>query len=160
MVLNRLGLHHFHVATATPSNPKGRGNHLVFGQVSETEFTIVAISDHDAFKLGSPESLRFHQTCESYICREMEPGAAYMLGPVMSSGHPVDLVKFADACSLRMEQLDPLLETPDLIDQIYTDQTVERPTKPKFRWDFQDLNFGLLETRTNVFFCFYRFWDR
>ena len=46
MVLTRRGLHHFHVGAVTPGNPKGRSGSLVFAEVLDNEFRLVALSDH------------------------------------------------------------------------------------------------------------------
>jgi hypothetical protein len=62
MILTRMGLHHFHVGKRTPQNPKGRSNHLIFAEVKESEFTIIAIADHKVFERDSPESLDFHKS--------------------------------------------------------------------------------------------------
>lgn len=50
IVLTREGLHHFHVGVAGPGNPKGRSGHLVFAEVLEKEFRVVAIVDHRVFE--------------------------------------------------------------------------------------------------------------
>ena len=59
MVLTRHRLHHFHVGVQRAGNPKGRSGSLVFAEVLEKEFLVVALSDHRAFVQGSPEELRF-----------------------------------------------------------------------------------------------------
>jgi hypothetical protein len=73
MVLTRDGLHHFHVGIAAPGNPKGRSGSLVFAEVLDKEFRIVAISDHRAFESGSAEQLRFFGICRSYMAKDI-PG--------------------------------------------------------------------------------------
>jgi hypothetical protein len=74
MVLTRQGLHHFHVGVSAPCNPKGRSGSLVFAEVLEKEFRIVAISDHRAFKRGSTEQLKFFRICHSYMAKDVPPG--------------------------------------------------------------------------------------
>ena len=166
-VLTRLGFHHFHVAAKTPGNPKGRSRYLLFAEVTEKEFTVVALSDHDAFKADSKEGKRFHWVCRSYIERDLAPGAGIMTNPVMSSGHSVILVLFSNQCLAKIEQFDSRLDDPELIDQLYSAQPIERdgisiarPAHPKFRWHFDDLRFGLLELKTCVFFCIFPFFTR
>jgi len=41
MVLTRLGLHHFHVDAVAPDNRKGRSGHLIFAEVTESDFTLI-----------------------------------------------------------------------------------------------------------------------
>ena len=159
MMLTRMGLHHFHIEGMTPGNPKGRSKHLIFAEVTETTFTVIALTDHDAFNPMSPEGRRFHDICHSYIQKDMAPGTGYMMNPVMSSGHSLLLTIFSNECDAKMKQFDPLLDDPDFIEKIYADLLVERPKKPKFSWYFDDLKFGLLETKARVFFSIYPFFS-
>ncbi len=167
MVLTRHGLHHFHVGVADPGNPKGRSGSLVFAEVLDKEFRIVAISDHRAFERGSAEQLRFFEICRSYIAKDIPPGQAFMANPVMTSGHSMLVTGFADRCEERMESLDPMLDDLAFVDRLYNEQPilrdgqpVARPSKPTLAWYFDDLKFGILERRTKVFFCIFPFFAR
>ena len=73
MILTREGLHHFHVGKHGPGNLKGRSDALVFAEVLEKEFRIVALSDHRAFERGSPEQERFFNICHSYMAKTFRP---------------------------------------------------------------------------------------
>ena len=106
-VLTRQGLHHFHVGGVGPGNPKGRSGLLVFAEVLDKEFRIVAISDHRAFARGSPEQLRFFNICSAYVAKDVPPGQAFMANPVISSGHSMIVTLFADHCEAQIERLDP-----------------------------------------------------
>jgi len=167
MVLTRMGLHHFHIGARSASNPTGRSDHLVFAEVTADDFIVVALSDHNAFRMGSPESLHFCRICQSYIGRNVPPGQGYMLNPGMSSGHSMTVSLFSLKCEDEMQRLDPLLDDPAFIDKLYnghpTDQDgqpVGRPSKPSFKWHFDDLRFGILEQKTLVFFCIFPFFTR
>jgi hypothetical protein len=166
-VLTRHGLHHFHVGNVCSGNPKGRSGLLVFADVLDKEFRIVAISDHRAFERGAPEQLRFFDICRAYVAKDVPPGQAFMASPVMSSGHSMFVTVFADHCEAQIEQLDPQLDDPTFIDRLYNDQpifrdgkAITRPPKPSPCWYFNDLKFGILDRRTNVFFCIYPYFDR
>ena len=102
-VLTRHGLHHFHVSVVGPGNPKGRSGHLIFAEVLDKEFRIVAISDHRAFEQGSAEQLRFFRICSAYVAKDVPPGQAFMANPVMSSGHSLIVIRL-------FEVLVPLLD--------------------------------------------------
>lgn len=165
--LTRHGLHHFHVGKVDPDNPKGRSGLLVFAEVLDSEFRIVAISDHRAFERGSPEQRRFFDICSAYVAKDVPPGQAFMANPVMSSGHSMVVTLFADHCEAQIEQLDPQLDDPGFIDRLYNDQPIlrdgkpiTRPSNPSLAWYFNDLKFGILDHRTKVFFCIYPFFDR
>jgi hypothetical protein len=166
-VLVRAGLHHFHTGITGPSNPKGRSGRLIFAEVLEQVFQIVAIADHDVFKRGSDKHLRFFELCESYIARDVLPGRAYMANPVMSSGHSMVVTMFGIKCEDEMLRLDRLLDDAGFIDQLYSGQPilrdgkpVSRPANPSLGWHFEDLKFGILDRRTKVFFCLFPFFSR
>jgi hypothetical protein len=167
MILTRHGLHHFHVGIAAPSNPRGRSGSLVFAEVLDKEFRIIAISDHRAFERGSPEQLRFFGICHSYMAKDIPPGQAFMPNPVMASGHSMLVTLFADRCEAEIDRLDPLLDDPEFIDRLYHDQPILRDGQPVARpmnlslaWYFDDLKFGILEKQTMVFFCIFPFFAR
>jgi hypothetical protein len=166
-VLTRHGLHHFHVGVVGPGNPKGRSGALIFAEVLDKEFRIVAISGHGAFEQGSAEQLRFFGICRAYVAKDVAPGQAFMANPVMSSGHSMHVMFFGDSCEGQIENLDPQLDDPLYIDRLYNEQLIlrdgkpiARPSKPLLTWYFDDLKFGILDRRTKVFFCIYPFFDR
>jgi hypothetical protein len=165
--LTRHGLHHFHVGVVGPENPKGRSGLLVFAEVMEKEFRIVAISDHRAFDHGSPEQLRFFRICTAYVAKDIPPGQAFMANPVLTSGHSLIVTLYGNHCEDQIERLDPKLDDSTFIDRLYNDQPIlrdgkliTRPPRPRLVWYFSDLKFGILDRRTNVFFCIFSFFDR
>jgi len=167
MVLTRQGLHHFHIGIAGSGDRKGRSANLVFAEVLEKEFRIVAIADHRAFERGSAEQRDFFQICHSYMAKDVPPGQGFMANPVMTSGHSVVVVLFARKCEDEVLRLDPLLDDPAFIDKLYNDQPilrdgkpVARPANPSMVWYFEDLRFGILDRQTMVFFCIFPFFAR
>jgi hypothetical protein len=166
-VLTRYGMHHFHVGETSPQNPRGRSGMLIFAEVTETDFRIVAIADHDAFKPGTAKQRALSQIWISYCARKVPQGSGFMLNPVMSSGHSVEIRMFGVKCQAEIERLDPLLEDASLIDKLYGEQrilrdgqVVERPGCPSLRWHFHDLEFGILDRRTMVFFNVFPYFAR
>ena len=167
MVLTRGGLHHFHVGKHGPGNLKGRSDALVFAEVLEKEFRIVALSDHRAFERGSSEQERFFNICHSYMAKDVPPGVGFMANPVQLSGHSTMLTVFADYCEDKMQELDPQLDDPAYVDKLYNDQPIERdgqpigrPPSPLLTWYFEDLRFRILDRRTMVFFCIFTYFTR
>ena len=167
MILTRSGLHHFHVGKSSSNNPKGRSGSLVFAEVLDKEFRIIAIADHRVFKLGSTEQLRFSGICHSYIAKDFSPGTAFMSNPVVSSGHSMHVSMLAIECVDVMKRLDPQLDDPAFIDRLYSEQPilrdglmVERPTNHCLAWHFEDLVFGILDKQTMVFFSIFPFFAR
>jgi hypothetical protein len=166
-ILTRYGVHHFHVGEISPHNPKGRSGILVFAEVLETEFRIVALADHHVFEPNSIEQRDFSRICLSYIAKDIPRGSGFMLNPVMSSGHSSVVVLFGLKCEGEINRIDPLLDDPGFIDSLYSEQSilrngliVERPTKPTLAWHFEDLQFGILDRRTMVFFNLFPFFAR
>jgi len=167
MVLTRQGLHHFHIGIAAPGNHKGRSGSLVFAEVLEKDFRIVAIADHRAFERGSAQQLHFFRICHSYMAKDVPPGQGFMPNPVMTSGHSMLVRLFADKCEDEVRGLDPLLDDSAFIDKLYKDQPilrdgkpVARPANPSMAWYFEDLRFGILDKQTMVFFCIFPFFAR
>ena len=166
-VLIRDGLHHFHIANRGPGNPKGRSATLIFAEVLEKEFRIAALSDHRAFEMGTPEHMRFFEICQAYIAKDIPAGQAFMSRPVMASGHAADVVLFSDRCEMELERLDPCLDDPKFVARLYETHRADnsgndfpRPEKPVLAWHFEDMQFGLLEKKTRVFFCIFPYFAR
>ncbi len=95
-----------------------------------------------------------------YIQSQMTPGTCYISHPIMSSRHPLILTWFSNYCEAQM-QFDEKLDDPNFIDQLFNGQPVERdgqpikiPKRPSFKWGFNDMNFGVLKSKTEVFFIF------
>ena len=166
-ILTRYGIYHFHVGEVSGSNPKGRSGILVFAEVLEKEFRIVTIADHRVFTTGSIAQRAFSRVCLSYIAKDVPPGSGFMLNPVMSSGHSAILTLFALKCEREIDRIDSLLDDPEFIDSLYNKQPilrdgliVSRPEKPSLAWHFEDLQFGILDKRTMVFFNLLPFFAR
>jgi hypothetical protein len=101
------------------------------------------------------------------MAKDVPPGQAFMANPVMASGHSMLVRLFADKCEDAMLRLDPLLDDPAFIDELYhgqpilrEGQPVARPANPSMAWHFEYLRFGILDRRTMVFFCIFPFFAR
>ena len=165
--LVRYGLYHFHLAPKHPKNPKGRSGQLLFADVTPDEFRVVALSSHKAFDRADPEHMRLFSIAHGYVGREVPPGQGFMTNPVMMSGHALNVVGFADFCDDRVNAIDALLDDMDYIAKLYADPVPERdgapiamPRAPRLKWQFHDLQFGILDETTGVFFCISPFFMR
>lgn len=47
-----------------------------------------------------------------------------MANPVMSSGHSMSVTRFADRCEGQIERLDPLLDDPDFIGELFQEARI------------------------------------
>ena len=166
-VLTRYGFYHFHIAPHSHANPKGRGKYLLFAEVSDTEFTIVALSDHDALTPGTAQAEHFHLMCRAYLERDLKPGEGLMTNPLLSSGQSLILRLFSDQCDAKIAQVDSKLDDAAFIAQLWGGQPLQRhgkpirqPSHPRFRWQFNDLVFGLMEREAQVFFTVFPYFSR
>ena len=123
--------------------------------------------NHGVFKLGSAEHLRFSGICNSYIAKDFSPGTAFMLNPVMSSGHSMLVSILARKCEDKSRGSILCSDDPDFIDRLYNGQLilregclVARPTNPSLEWHIEDLQFGILDKETMVFFSIFPFFAR
>lgn len=153
----REGLYHFHFAPKNNKNPKGRSNYLIFADVSKDTFTIVAIAPHSVFDHNSEDAQRFFDIRRRYLERDIPNGQPYMLNPVMTTGHTLEIFSYAIHCENTINALDPKLNEPDFISQLYADgvlqyPSLEQPKKPDLIWFFYDLNLGILEKKKGHFF--------
>jgi hypothetical protein len=153
----REGLYHFHFSPRDNKNPKGRSNYLIFADVSKDTFTIVAIAPHRVFDNSSEDAHRFFDIRRKYFERDIPAGQPYMLNPVMTSGHTLEIFSYAIHCEDTIHSLDPKLNDGDFISQLYTDgklqfPSLEQPKKTDLRWYFYDLNLGILEKNKGHFF--------
>lgn len=167
MVLTREGLHHFHLGIPSSRNPKGRSDTLLFAEVLDKEFRVVAIADHRVFDQGSAERLRFFEISRAYMARDIPPGQGFMANPVMSSGHSTLVTMFGVKCEDQIRITDRLLDDPEFVGKLYGDEPilingkpVAKPTRPNMKWHFEDLQFGVLDKDSNEFFCFFPFFAR
>ncbi len=70
-------------------------------------------------------------------------------------------------CEREIDRIDPLPGDPEFIDSLYNRQPilrdgliVSRREKLSLAWHFEDLQFGILEKRTMVFFNLFPFFTR
>jgi hypothetical protein len=160
-VLAKTGLHHFHVGPVNAANPRGRSGRLVFAEVTDDEFRIIAISGHNAFKIGSEEWTRLFGISRTYIQSQVPGGGPHMAHPVMSNGDSMALFTYAMHCEELMMRVDSQLDDPAFADELYSLRRVadgrdlQRPRKATFRWCFSACDLGVAETKSEVFFPIY-----
>jgi len=160
-ILTKTGLHHFHVGAVNVANPRGRSGRLVFADVTDDEFRIIAISDHDAFNIGSDEWKRLFGISHRYIQSQVPGGGPHMAYPVMSNGDSMALLMYAMHCEELMMRRDSQLDDPAFADEFYSScrsedgREVQRPRRPNFRWSFSECDLGVTETKSGVFFPLY-----
>jgi hypothetical protein len=119
-VLTKMNYHHFHLGTSIEAAGHAvRTDDLIFAEVSRDKLKVIAIFNHDVFEPGSAERRRLSALHETVIFRGLPPGAAVMTAPVMTSGHSMHVVSYADRCARLIRSVDPQLDDRAYIESLY-----------------------------------------
>ena len=147
LLLTRMGYHHFHLGMIIDSaGYAARTDHLIFAEVSREKFKVIAIFNHEVFALGSAERARLIALHDWIVSRWLPPGTAVMSGPIMTSGHSMHVVAYADRCTRLIREVDSQLDDPASIEKLYENAKFELPQKPKFKWIFLHLDLAIYES--------------
>ncbi len=158
-LLNVMGLHHFHLGMVEKSpGVMRRTNEVLFASVTRDEFEIIGLFDHDAFEHEDDGSMtpERQKLWGAYLSREANgllPGqlsvGGFAGGGISLSGEPNAVVQAAIRHARIMRELDPTLDDPDQIRRLFP--SIEAPAKPKLRWHYHHLDFGLISEADGVF---------
>jgi hypothetical protein len=154
-LLTRMNYHHFHFGTGRT----GRTDDLIFAEVGRDKFKVIAIFNHDVFVEGSTERERLSALHNQIIFRRLPPGAGVMDGPVMSSGHAMHVVMYAQRCARQIESVDPQLDNRAYIENWYALGEIESPPEPKFKWAFLHLDLAVYESAKRTAFVLEKGWN-
>lgn len=162
-ILNTKGFHHFHLDMRVHNTGLSyRTDDVLFAFVSRKKFHAIGIFDHSVFDTNiqdgsmSSERARMWKLHEKHVTAGMEPGAVYISNPIMSSGHPMYLVRMADFYARIITEHDPKLDDSKFLNSLYSETSYKPPKNPKFRWIIDNLDLMLLEKKKNILFCFYK----
>jgi len=158
-ILNTKGFHHFHLdMDIETSGLSKRTDDVLFAYVTRDSFHAVGIFDHSVFESTSDggslndERARMWQVHEKHVTIGMEPGTAYMSNMIMSSGHPMYLIRMADHYADVVKNTDPKLEQREFVNDIYDQGKLPRPSKFKLEWRLDGLDLGIIDKKNSVFF--------
>ena len=143
MILTRLGFHHFHVGIPDAGNPKGRSKYVIFAKVTDDDFTIVSLCDHEAFDRKTPEFEKFYAVCKTYTERNMSSSTLYMTNPVTVSGHSSDLTDHALYCLKKIRQIGDKIDDEAFVRDLFESHELRPPKKLKLKWHFEHLDLCL-----------------
>jgi hypothetical protein len=159
LLLNIMGLHHFHLGlTMEAAGHAARTNEVLFGSVTRDELEIIGLFDHAAFEheddgTMTPERVKLWQAYQARDSAGALPGQLMVggygsLGVTLSS-QPVAVVRAAQRHAKIIHETDPKLDNADFVKTIYGSSRV--PAKPKLRWCYAHLDFGLCDEAAGVF---------
>lgn len=158
-ILNTKGFHHFHLdMELETSGLSKRTDNVLFAYVTRDSFHAVGIFDHSVFESSSDggsltdERDRMWKIHKKHVTIGMEPGTAYMSNIIMSSGHPMYLLRMADHYADIVKNTDPQLEQREFVNDIYDQGKLSRPNKFKLEWHLDGLDLGIIDKRNGVFF--------
>ena len=159
LLLNVMGLHHFHLGMVEdPPGRMKRTNAVLFASVSRDEFEIIGLFDHAAFKHEDDGSMtpERQKLWGAYLSREASgllPGqlsvGGFAGGGVAMSGEPNAVVQAAIRHVRIMRKLEPILDDLAQIGFLFPEGEV--PAKPKLRWRYHHLDFGLFSDADGIF---------
>lgn len=161
-LLNVMGLHHFHLGlTKETKGHIARTNEVLFASVTRDSFEILGLFDHAAFESDTttgmtPERQKLWSAFEARQRQNALPGQLIIggyggLGITMSSS-PASVVRAAQRHVSIMREIDPKLDDLTYVKGLYGEAGA--PAKPKLRWHYNHLDFGLLDEKAGFFGVF------
>ena len=158
-ILNTKGFHHFHLDMhIQDSGLAKRTDNVLFAKVSREEFHAIGLFDHSVFDsvddsgVMNSERTRMWNIYEKYTTLGMEPGTVYISNPIMSSGHPMYLIRMSDYYVRIIEDIDLKLDERNYVNSLYDQANLPHPKKNKLNWHVEGLDLGLLDKKNGVFF--------
>jgi hypothetical protein len=160
MILNTMGYHHFLLDPATEKGGHAAGpNELLFAYVTRETFRVIAIFDHKVFEIGSGERHRLRAMHLEIATRNARPGSFLLIGNVVTSGHNLGVIKYADRCSYCINAVDPKMDNPEQVKNWFAQAGLAAPEMPKFEWIFCHLDLGFCEKTTRTAFWVQEGWN-
>ena len=163
-LLNVMGLHHFHLGlTKETAGHMARTNEVLFASVTRDEFEILGLFDHAAFEHEDDGSMtpEREKLWAAYQVREaagLLPGQLSVGGfggfGITLSSQPVAVVRTAQRHVQIMREVDPKLDDSAFLRTLYPEGQV--PAKPKLKWHYCHLDFGVLDDGAGFFGFFER----
>ncbi|EKO3844418.1 TPA: hypothetical protein P0E36_005382 [Vibrio harveyi] len=162
-ILNTKGFHHFHLnMTIQRTGISLRTDVVLFAKVSRDSFHAVALFDHSVFDslneqgVMSAERERMWGIHSKYESFGLEPDAIYYSNPIMSSGHPLYIVRMSHYYAQLINSIDPQLSERSLVNDYYSQGKMEPPNKFKLAWYFDGLDLVIKDTRNEVSFLLHK----
>lgn len=149
-LLNAMGFHHFHLGTTFERNGHvERTDEVLFARVAREEFVAIGIFDHSVFEPTgedmSAERKRLWEIFDEHTSRGVPPGSVVIASPIATSGHPIHLVSTAQEYSWVIREIDPKLDDPEFVKELYIGAGVGVPSKPKLEWALKFSDLGIHE---------------
>jgi hypothetical protein len=102
------------------------------------------------------ERKRLWEIFDEHTGRGVPPGSFLIPSPIATSGHPIHVVSTAQEYSRIIRDLDPKLDDPSFVSELYGGIKASVPAKMKLEWALNFSDLGIHETRTNHLFVLRR----
>lgn len=160
-LLNVMGFHHFHLGEKVEAaGHVERTDDVLFARVSREDFTAIGIFNHSVFEPTgdemSDERKRLWKIFDDHTSRGVPPGSVVIPSLIATSGHPIHVVSTAQEYSRIIYELDPRLDDPGFVNELYGTGNVNAPAKIKLEWALNFSDLGIHESRSNHFFVLRR----
>ena len=133
---------------------------MLFARVSREDFTAIGIFNHSVFEPTgdemSNERKRLWKIFDEHTSRGVPPGSVVISSPIATSGHPIHVVSTAQEYSRIIYDLDPRLDDPGFVNELYGRGKVNAPAKIKLEWALNFSDLGIHESRSNHLFVLRR----
>lgn len=154
-----MGYHHFHLGmNVTTSGHVDRTDELIFAEVQRDTFKVIAIFGHEVFEPSSSERSRLWSAHDQVAFRGAAPGSVMIGGMITTSGHSLDVVRYAQACGKMIWDFDPKLNDLSYMASLYPPATAMSP-RPKFSWGFNHLDLLVVEEVAPVHLILVKGWS-
>lgn len=156
-LLNVMGFHHFHLGERLEfAGHVERTDDVLFAQVSREYFRAIGIFDHSVFEPKgeemSEERKRLWKIFDEHTTQGVPAGSVAVSSLIATSGHPIHVVSTAQKYSRIIHELDPKLDDPLFINELYEGGNTTVPAKSKLEWMLNFSDLLIHENRTkNVF---------
>lgn len=160
-LLNVMGFHHFHLGEKVEAAGHiERTDDVLFARVSREDFTAIGIFNHSVFEPTgdemSAERKRLWKIFDEHIGRGVPPGSVVIPSPIATSGHPIHVVSTAQEYSHIIYDLDPKLDDPSFVNELYVGGKASAPAQLKLEWALNFSDLGIHEKRSNHLFVLRR----
>lgn len=160
-LLNVMGFHHFHLGTKREAAGHiERTDDVLFARVSREEFTAISIFDHSVFEPTgdemSDERKRLWEIFDEHTSRGVPLGSVVIPSPIATSGHPIHIVSTAQEYSRIIREIDPKLDNPEFMEELYRGAGTGVPARIKLEWALNFSDLGIHEKIHNHLFVLRR----
>lgn len=151
-LLNAMGFHHFHLGEKVEAaGHVERTDDVLFARVDREEFTAIGIFDHSVFEPTgdemSVERKRLWEIFNEHTRRGVPLGSVVIPSLIATSGHPFHVVSTAEEYSRMIRDLDPKLDDPSFVNELFGGANASVPAKMKLEWTLYFSDLGIQETR-------------